>query len=186
MRIKIAVIALALTVVSANARDKHPKPEPQDAIEIVAHVPLTSGPVRRFLTTQHFSRTYLYAEHNAGENVTLIDVTKATHPVVLADVSYGAQGNSDSLFAVTGTAALVVAGQPAAQQAPQSVKIMSFSDPQHPTVAHEFTGVTAMTRDEARGLIFIADANGVWILHQQFAPDPEVEAAYAHHVIYDH
>jgi hypothetical protein len=46
--------------------------------------------------------------------------------------------------------------------------------------------VTAIDRDDRRGLIFVANPEGVWILHQNRAEDPEVEKAYAHHVIYDH
>jgi hypothetical protein len=70
--------------------------------------------------------------------------------------------------------------------APQSIRILDFSDPQHPNVAREFAGVTAISRDDRRGLIFLDNAEGIWILHQSRAEDPEVEKAYAHHVIYDH
>ena len=59
---------------------------------------------------------------------------------------------------------------------------MDFSDPKNPKVAREFTGVTAMSRDDRRGLIFIANAEGIWILQQHLAEDPEVEKAYAHYV----
>ena len=51
------------------AKDKKPKtapPAPKDEIEVVGHIPLTDGPVRRFLATQHYSSYYLYAEHDAG------------------------------------------------------------------------------------------------------------------------
>jgi hypothetical protein len=56
----------------------------------------------------------------------------------------------------------------------------------HPKVAREFAGVTAISRDERRGLIYVANAEGLSILYQSFAEDPEVEKAYAHHVLYDH
>ena len=45
----------------------------------------------------------------------------------------------------------------------------------------EFTGVTAITRDEHRGLVFLADGSGIWILQQKLAMDPEVEKAYANY-----
>jgi hypothetical protein len=173
-----------------EAKDKKVKAspkEPQDAIEVVGHIPLTDGSVMRFLTTQHYSSYYLYAEHDASNGVTLIDVTKPTRPSVLGDVAYAPNGGSGSLFAVEGTAALVTDGQAtAATSAPQTIRIMDFSDPLHPKVARVFAGVTAVSRDERRGLIFLANAEGIWILHQNLAQDPEVEKAYAHHVIYDH
>ena len=63
---------------------------------------------------------------------------------------------------------------------------MDFSDLLHPKVAREFAGVTAISRDQGRGLIFLANPEGIWILHQTFAEDPEVEKAYANYVLYSH
>jgi hypothetical protein len=176
---------------AANAKDKKPKASPslpKDEIEVVGHIPATDGPVRRFLTTQHYSSYYLYAEHDAGKSVTLIDVTKTNQPNVLADVSYPSGTGSDSLTVVAGTAALVTSEPvvPAPAAAQQTVRIMDFSDPRNPKVAREFTGVTAMNRDTARGLIFVANADGIWILQQHFALDPEVEKEYARYVLYSH
>jgi hypothetical protein len=166
------------------AKDKKPKSPPQDSIEVVAHIALASGPVLRLLTTEHYSSHYLYAEHGAGAPVTLIDTTKANHPAVLAEVAY--PSGSDSLVVVSGTAALVTSGGAPPPTAPQTIRILDFSDPRNPKVAREFNGVTAINRDDRRGLIFLANSDGVWILHQSRADDPEVEKAYAHHVIYDH
>jgi hypothetical protein len=173
---------------SMDAKDKKPKaPGPKDEIEVVGHIPLTNGPVRRFLATQHFSSYYLYAERDPGQATTLIDVTKTNQPSVLADVAYAPNSGSDSLTLVAGTAALV-SSEPAAPAvpAPQTVRIMDFSDPKNPKVAREFTGVTAMSRDGGRGLIFVANADGIWILRQHFAEDPEVQKAYENYVLYSH
>ena len=192
-RLRLIAMTFGLLLLSAAVQAKNKKvkaapKQPQDEIEVVGHIPSTNGPVRRFLSTQHYSSYYLYAEHDAGTSVTLIDVTKVTQPSVLADVAYPSSGGSGSLFAVAGTAALVTQEQGAAVPvpAPQTIRIMDFSDPQHPKVAREFGGVTAISRDPARGLIFLANPEGIWILHQSFAEDPEVEKAYAYHVLYDH
>lgn len=193
LRLRFIAMACGLLVLSiaVQAKDKKPKvapKQPQDEIEVVGHIPLTSGPVRRFLATQHYSSSYLYAEHDAGQGVTLIDVTKVSKPAVLADVAYPSSGGSGSMFAVAGTAVLVSEEQGVATPVatPQTIRIMDFSDPQHPKVAREFTGVTAISRDDSRGLIFLANAEGIWILHRSFAEDPEVEKAYAQHGLYDH
>ena len=168
------------------ARNKKPKADPQDSIEVVGHIPLTDGTVKRFISTQHYSSYYLYVERDHGK-ITLIDVTRTASPAVLADVAYPSDGGSGSLSAVAGTAALV-SSEPvvtsSAAQVPQTIRIMDFSDPQKPKVAREFTGVTAIAKDAGRGLIFVANADGVWILQQHFALDPEVERAYQDYVIY--
>jgi len=187
----VLVSGLIMLAPAANAKDKKPKATPsapKDEIEVVGHIPSTDGPVRRFLSTQHYSSHYVYAERDPGKSVTLIDVTKTNSPAVLADVSYPSNGGSDSLTLVAGTAALVTseAAAPAPVAPPQTVRIMDFSDPRNPKVAREFTGVTAMSRDDGRGLIFVANQDGIWILQQHFALDPEVEKSYANYVLYSH
>jgi hypothetical protein len=173
----VTFICLAI-VIPVSARDKKPKkPPPQDSIEVVAHIPLTTGPVRRFLTTDHYSSHYLYAEHDPGASVTLIDITRANQPTVLAEVAYPAAAGSDSLVVVAGTAALVTSSSLSPAAAPQTMRILDFSDPQHPKIAREFTGVTAISREDGRGLIYVANADGIWILHQNRAQDPELANA---------
>lgn len=183
-----ALLALSMAAPAKDKRTKSPPKDPQDAIEVIGHIPLSNGAVQRFLSTQHYSSYYLYVEYEAGKSVTLIDVTKAAQPSMLADVPYPFGDGSGSLFAVAGTAALVSEAQATSPQPAlaQTIRIMDFSDPKQPKVAREFAGVTAITRDDRRGLIFLANADGVWILHQNFAQDPEVEKEYTRHVLYDH
>lgn len=171
--------------VSAKPKNKHPKQgPPQDQIQVVAHLPLT-GKVNCFLTTKHYSRDYLYVEYEAGQTVALIDTTSPEHPAILANVASGGGTNSDALLTVTGNAALVMDG-PAPAQAftpDRTIRVMSFADPAHPTVQHEFQNVSAMARDDSRGLIFLANTEGLWILQQHFAMDPAVEAQWEHDVL---
>src|SRR5690349_24204901 len=66
------LIAAALLALSPNAlckdKKKAPTKDSQDAIEVVGHIPATSGTVTRFLNTQHFSSYYLYVVHEGGKN----------------------------------------------------------------------------------------------------------------------
>lgn len=173
---------LIIFAAALGAKDKHAKTQsetPQDQISVVAHLPLTRGAVTRLLTTEHYRRDYLYAEHEAGKTLTLIDVTRLGHPAVLADTTYPDGG--DNLVAVTGETALVSSSPgKTVSSAPQTFRILSFTDPLHPSVKQEFTGVTAMTRDEKRGLIFFANADGVWILQEKYAMDPSYEKKWEH------
>jgi hypothetical protein len=194
-RLMFGVSIFGLVVFSASAQAKVKKAkaaakEPQDEISVVGHIALTDGPVSRLMITQHYSSAYLYAEHDSGKSITLIDVTKVSQPKVLADMANqpGAGAGPGSLFAVAGTAALVAAepATPASAAASQTIRIMDFSDALHPKVAREFAGVTAISRDERRGLIFVANGEGIWILRQTLAEDPEVEKEYERQVVYAH
>jgi hypothetical protein len=184
----LAVATLGFAaLISAQGKPKKQKPaakDPPDQIEVYAQIPVPSGSVRRFITTRHYSSYYLYAELTDGKTVMLIDLTKAKKPTVLADVAY--PSDSGSMFAVAGTSALVTEEVvvPATPSVPRTLRIMDFSDPTHPTVTKEFTGITAMSRDEHGGLIFLGDAHNIWILHQTLAEDPEVEREYARKILY--
>lgn len=179
-------LGLALFAVSASAKTKRPKAEPpQDQIQVVAHMPLTGGQVDGFVSTRHYSRDYLYAEYQSGKNVTLIDVTKPNSPAILAEAAYPANASSNGLVAVAGNVALVGDSPAPAgnSNAPRTIRIMNFSDPAHPAIQQEFTGVTAMGRDDRRGLIFLANADGLWVLQESLAQDPAVEAQWEHDML---
>lgn len=186
----ITVVSMGLVAVSPGLQGKdkkQPSGDPQDVIEVVGHIPPASGSVTRFLPTQHYSSYYLYVEHEGAKDVTLLDVSKTSQPLVLASIPSSPNGSSASLFAVAGTAAITTE-QTANTQAtvPQTIRIMNFSDPKQPKVAREFTGVTALSRDDRRGLIFLANPEGIWILHQRLAEDPELEREYERRILYDH
>src|ERR1051326_8727286 len=92
LMILIAVLAISMPAQAQKKKKPAPK-EPQDAIEVVGHIPMTSGTVTSFLTTQHYSSYYLYVEHEGGKEVTLIDISKADKPVVLAEVAIEVVGH---------------------------------------------------------------------------------------------
>ena len=169
---------------SMQGKDVNPENQPRDRITVVGHFSLTAGPINRLLPTQHYSRYYLYAEGTDGK-VSVIDVTDARSPARVENV-YPQDQQASTLLAVAGTAALVgspfnaFAGDP-----PQTVRIMNFSDPGHPRISREFTGVTAVGRDNGRGLVFLANGEGIWILREHFALDPAIVQEYTQQVLYD-
>jgi hypothetical protein len=171
---------MALLIGPLAAKDRHKAAPPQDQIEVVAHLPLSGEAVGRFLLTQHYRRDYLYAASSNGKAVTLIDVTDPGKPSVLADVSPALAGGS--VVTAAGTAALISDARTGtdATDKSQTFRIMSFADPAHPVVSQEFTNVSAMSRDDKRGLIFLANGQGLWILHEKLAMDPEFEKEWEH------
>ena len=166
---------------SMQAKAHQGKPEAaQDGIEVVGHVALTSGPVTRFVHTRHHRRDYLYAESGGGRSVTLLDVTDVRRPAILSmqDQSWG----NANLVTAAGTAALVAESSAKTSEVltGKTFRIMSFADPQHPAVKQEFPNVSAFGRDGSRGLIFLANPQGVWILRKELASDPEFEREWEH------
>jgi hypothetical protein len=180
----LSPIALAAT---KHGGPKKPQSVPQDRIDVVGRIALPAGSITGLAPTRHFSSDYLYAEYDAGKKVIIIDVTKPGQPSVVTDLEYPTNGAPGSIIAAAGTSALAF-GAPsssAAVASPTSVKIMSYADLEHPKVLREFSGVTAIGRDDSRALIFLADGAGVWILQEVPAEDPAVEAAYSNYVLYN-
>ena len=178
---------------TAGARTKaRPAEMPQDQIDVLANLPVSGGPVTRFVMTKHYSRSYLYLEHSS-HIVTLVDVTDASHPALLADVDMG--GASGTLLTAAGDAALISsdgsapvasAAQAAAPAAEKTMTIVSFADKSHPQTIKQFRKVTCTALDDHRGLVFVANDEGLWILHRNPAEDPELQERYAHEVVYNH
>lgn len=183
-RLPSAAVCLALCVwlpSSIEAKAQRGKPNAaQDGIEVVAHLPLTSGPVTHFVHTKHHRRDYLYAESAGGRSVTLLDVTDVSRPAILSmeDPSWG----NANLVTAAGTAALVAEGSAKTPEVltGKTFRIVSFADPQHPAVKQEFPNVSAFGRDDSRGLIFLANPQGVWILREELASDPQFEREWEH------
>lgn len=133
-------------------------------------------------------RSMIARRRVSGNTVTLIDVTNAKAPFLVASAP-SPNGQADDLLAIAGTEALAVSAgaEPGgAFPEPETVRIVSFADPEHPTVAREFAGVTAVGRDNQRALVFLANSEGVWILRERLAEDPAVVQAYADYVLYSH
>jgi hypothetical protein len=180
-------IIAALTAPSGMQAKSLAKPStgPQDRIDILANLPIAGGPITRVTMTQHYSRSYLYVEH-ASRALTLVDVTDARHPSIVANMDLPAN-QSGSVLAAAGDAALV-SSDVSREDAPatKTMSIVSFADPAHPQTVKQFANVTSTAMDNRRGLIFVANSEGLWILHRNPAEDPEVQERYAHEVLYNH
>lgn len=160
------------------AKDKTKKASPQDQISVDGHIATSGAPIVRFIATQHYGRTYVYAERGAGQPTTLVDITKTTQPVVLSQLDAG------SLVAVTGTSALTGTAPTAPAAAVSgNIRIMDFSDPANPRVTRQFEGVTAVEH-LGNGTILLANGEGIWVLSQHFASDPQEDERYERKVLY--
>jgi hypothetical protein len=184
LRLTPYLVAIALMSPAARAKNKHDKQAPpQDQIVVEAHIPLPQGAITGFSVTRHHNRRYAYAQRAAGEAPLLIDITKLNAPKVLSTLTASGDAGSVNLFAVAGTA--VVASDGAAVTGPpkpQTIRIIDYSDAAHPKVTKEFTGVTAISNQN--GVILLANPEGIWILSQKLAEDPDEEARYARKVVY--
>jgi hypothetical protein len=174
-----ALLAGAALLSGANKPDSITQ---HDRIEVIGHFPLASGPIVQLTAGYHWRRNYLYVDHGPAKPITILDVTEAANPKVTGELDIPKPEANGNLTAVVGTAALVAS--PASTPTTQTVTIMSFADPEHPKVERQFEGVTALLKDPSRGLVYLADAEGLWVLHLEPADDVELQEQYQQYIFY--
>ncbi|MGO4880789.1 MAG: hypothetical protein ACLP59_08210 [Bryobacteraceae bacterium] len=154
-----------------------------DQIEVIAHLPVSGGRVTQLTTATHWSKEYLYVAHGSAGPVTILDVTNPSTPAETGQLDIPPQEAGERVGDVVGNVALFSSAP--APVSPRTVTIVSFADPEHPTVTQQFAGVTATVQDRARRLIYLANSDGLWVLRDKPATDMEAQREYARYVLYD-
>jgi hypothetical protein len=168
----------------ALARKSAKPPAPNnDQIEVIGHIAFDGTGVTQVMTGEHWRRNYLYL--NSADKITVVDVTSGGHPSVASEYHHALPATEAQVQVIVGNAALLTDAR-AATNVPHLISVMSFADPAKPTVVRQFTNITGFLTDSRRGLIYVVNNEGLWILHEQPARDLELEEQYAHDVIYNH
>jgi hypothetical protein len=175
------LMVLALAIPSQlQAKDPH-KTTPAKGPEIVGHIALNAAMTQQmFSRRDNKARLYLYCLSAAGQAVSVIDITDAAHPALISEVAYsGPTGAGNVQTLGMNTELVEVPDQPAnpANALPaKSITLVDVSNPAAPHVTLRFAGVTAVTRDDSRSLLFIANNEGVWVVRHYEPPDVGVKA----------
>jgi hypothetical protein len=154
-----------------------------DQIEVIGHIAFDGTGVTQVMTGEHWRRNYLYL--NLADKITVVDVTNGGHPSIASEYHQALPATQAQVQVIVGNAALLAEAQPETN-VPHLISIMSFADPARPTVVRQFTKVTGFLNDSRRGLIYVVNNEGLWILNEKPARDLELEEQYGHDVIYNH
>jgi hypothetical protein len=147
-------------------------------VKVIAHVPLSGASLQKMFLEQVGRREYLYLQQASNQGFTVIDVSKPAKPKFVAHVPQQNLTLVASGLAIAEAPGSTAAGTPAADEnaegargggsAPQQIRVLDVSNPAHPRTVQNFRGVTSILPDGARGLIYVANGEGIWILsHQQ-------------------
>jgi hypothetical protein len=167
---------------------KKPSSEPLvDRIDVVGHVALEGTVVTNMRVIDYHDKRYLYLEDRSGR-ITVVDVTDAAHPTIRKQqLQPPGAAVSGRLESAVGNVALLVAPQQREEGSrPGTVSIVDFSDSARPKLIRRFENVTAMRSDTRRGLVFISNHEGLWLLMERPAPDLQAERAYEQYLRYNH
>jgi hypothetical protein len=143
---------------------------------------------------QEGSKQYLYIQQASKEGFTIVDVTKPSRPGVIKREAFPNTASGGRLQMVGAGIALAEVpdkgsgsanarhelvpaknpGTDSGTQPTESLRVLDLSDPANPKTLQTFDGVTSVLADDGRRLIYITNADGLWILNhkQQRRPLP--------------
>ena len=162
-----AAAAVAMSVPSTHANNK-PTEVPA---KVIAHLPLQEAPGSEMLLQNKGEKQYLYVQKASKQGFTVVDVTKPALPSLVKSTNSANDDTAGKLEMVSPDVGLAAVPDRSSKEvihssdnATETVKVLDLSDPAHPKVLQTFAGVTSFLQDAGRGLIYLANNEGLWIL----------------------
>jgi hypothetical protein len=163
--------AAAVVVMSAPGMSANTKPTEVPA-KVIAHLTLKDAPGSEMLLQNKGDKQYLYVQKASKQGFTVIDVSKPVLPSLVNHSAQSGDATAGKLEIVGPDVGLAEVpdknskGVIRNSESPtETVKILDLSDPAHPKVLQTFTGVTSILQDPSRGLIYLTNNDGLWILN---------------------
>jgi hypothetical protein len=151
-----------------------------DRIEVIGHIAFDGTGVTQVTTGEHWRKNYLYL--NSVGKITVVDVTDGGRPNITSEYRHALP--AAQVQVVVGNAVLLADAQPPTH-VPSSISILSFANPADPKIVRQFTNVTGFLIDSRRGLIYVVNNEGLWILSENPGRDLELEKQYDHELMYN-
>jgi hypothetical protein len=165
------MFSAATLIVSAQAAFANNKPTEVPA-KVIAHLVLKDAPGSEMLLQNKGDKQYLYVQKASKQGFTVIDVTKPLVPSLVNHSAQSGDATAGKLEIVGPDVGLAEVPDKNSKgvirntdSPTETVKILDLSDPAHPKVLQTFTGVTSILQDPSRGLIYLANNDGLWILN---------------------
>jgi hypothetical protein len=204
-RVGAAVALLMFFVMMTPCAMAKAKEAPTQSATVIAHLPLSGPAVNQMFLQQEGSKQYLYIQQASKQAYTVIDVTKPDRPNVTNRMVLPSKGSGAKLQMLGGGIALAAApetsgtsgsrhelvqarpqGTTDAARPTESVRVLDLSDPKNPRTLQIFEGVTSVLADDARKLIYITNADGLWVLkHKETHVLPPCDSGSAFNPIAD-
>lgn len=163
----VLLTSFSATVPSAVAKPRKSKPA-EPIVAVVGHLALTGPPAVQMFVQEHGRQQYLLIEQASKEGFTIVDVTKPSQAVIVKQVAWPNQASNGKLQMVKAGLVLSTASEnnpgAAAGSSTESLNLLDLRDPANPKTIQGFTGVTTVLLDENRSLMYITNAEGLWIL----------------------
>jgi hypothetical protein len=154
----------------------------QEHVKVLANLPLNGMHVNQMFIQQRDTKFYLYLHRPTKEGFALVDVTNPEKPILLSrNALKDAPGGQVQPPADSSALALTVTPedgpahttQAATQLPTETVQFVDMSDPKNAKTVKSFKGVTSVYPDDARKMVYLVNAGGLWIIsHRLTRPMP--------------
>jgi len=171
-RISLWVLSLVLilTVAAPSGAGAGTKSKPAEVpARVIAHLPLATPPGNEMVLQKNNNKQYLYIQAASKQSYTIVEVTKPEFPTLVSPTARAkdaAAGRLDIVGSDLGIAEVPEASANTIRgsSTTETVRILDLTDPAHPKVLQTFAGVTSILPDGGRGLIYLTNNEGLWIL----------------------
>ena len=174
----LSLVSLFVPLAHAKSKEKEKKRQQPTAVGIylISHLPLPETTVSNIVAASDPSRQLLQLTDAARRTLTVVDVTEPGKPRLLDHTQLPAEFANASLQTRIGDTALFsTAESDSGRGDPRAITLVSFADPSNPKAVQKFEGVTAVWSDRGRELIYLTNADGLWILQVYSAADKLAE-----------
>ena len=170
---RTCLIILAAMIMAAPCTVADTKSKPTEVpARVIAHLELREAAGSQMLLQAKGDKRYLYVQKASKQGFTVIDVTKPEFPSFVTRAAGSNDATTGQLEMLGPDAGLAEVPDKTSKgvirstdNPTETVKVLDLSDPAHPKVLRTFTGVTSILPDGGRGLIFLTNNEGLWILN---------------------
>jgi len=148
----LAIVAIGISAAPAVHAKSISRKAPGNPANAVAHVEVPGHPVTRMLLVTKNSKEYLLLGLSSSSRVAILDVSEPDRPRIIATDAGAPEAPAAELNVVADTLTLFRRSdaETAASSGPKEIRGLP--------------GVTAFTKDNAHGLIYFTNGDGLWIV----------------------
>jgi hypothetical protein len=164
-------VLICATLVALGSASEQPAPKPTDVpATVIAHLPLPQATGSQMLLQKDNAKQYLYVQQAGKQGFMIVDVSRPEKPSLLKRTTESNQSTTGNLQMVSPEVAIAEAPEKTpttltSQSRPtETVRVLDLSDPRNPKTLETFNKVTSFLPDGGRGLIYLTNNEGLWIL----------------------
>ena len=161
-----------LTLLAAPAFSSEPstrKPADVPAVAI-AHLALPQAAGSQMFLQKEDGKQYLYVQQASTQGFMIVDVTRPDRLSLLKRTAQSDQATAGNLQMISPDVAIAEAPEKtpttiaSAARPAEAVRLLDLTDPRNPKILETFSKVTSLLPDGRRGLIYLSNDEGLWVL----------------------